>query len=552
MSKKVLLYGDTDLIKEYVFETSSLPQIRGGSSLLIDCEKEVKNLIKGKGGKEIYCAGGSFLFQIPEEQTASLVAKIERIYFNKTLAATVTVVIEDTTLTSTVEAIPENGWAACLANEFSKSKSDFARRMAFLSAHLQEAKRGKGIAPFMEAFPFGKRCETCGKRMAAHEVCRHEPEDDQRVEIMALCPVCLKRHEAGVINRRQKKKAKGKFNEEFYEKLVAKKVPLNASQSPDLDHLVKSARRKYLAFLYVDGNNIGSLLQKVNSEQEYQALSRALSEGTKEALFQAFVDTCRKALREEEYWPFEIINVGGDDVTLVLQAGYAWEMAVKFLVKFEGEIKQRIISALGYWPDEWPPKITASCGIAIADVKYPIRYLERLAEGLLKEAKKLAKKKLESPTSTINFLWLPNPVVCEDITSLMDYYHRDELRLTARPYTLSQAKKIMDMIEQASQWPRTRRHHWGEALEKGVYVSLNTIFYDIARKSKAEQRERLFQFLNETKNLFENNQNILSAPWVLIREHSKEKYCTPLLDILELSELRAGRQGVNEEMGRDE
>ena len=91
---------------------------------MIECEEEVKDLIKGKRGEEIYCAGGSFFFQIPEDQTAGLTAKIERIYFNKTLAATVTVVTEDTTLTSPVEAVheAEDEWAARLANEFFKKQ----------------------------------------------------------------------------------------------------------------------------------------------------------------------------------------------------------------------------------------------------------------------------------------------------------------------------------------------------------------------------------------------------------------------------------------------
>jgi len=35
-SEMVLLHGDVDAIKEYVFETSSLPQIRGGSQILIE------------------------------------------------------------------------------------------------------------------------------------------------------------------------------------------------------------------------------------------------------------------------------------------------------------------------------------------------------------------------------------------------------------------------------------------------------------------------------------------------------------------------------------
>jgi len=405
MAQKVLLHGDVDAIKDFVFETSSLPQIRGGSQLLLDCEELVKHKIKELGGEIIYCAGGTFLFEIPADQALIARKEIERIYLDKTLLATVTVVYEEKPLPSTSEPAPDDGWAGRLrkAHEHSRQAGGFARRVAFLASALREAKTQKREAPFLEAFPFGRRCEACGKRVAQEEVLRYKPEEpEERPETISLCQVCLLRHRKGL-------KARGKFNEEF------QKFALPKAKSPrDLEHLVKGARRNHIAFLYADGNDIGKLLQMVRSREEYAILSNALKKETEKALYEALQAVCGEALQNPKgWWPFEIINIGGDDVTLLIQAGYAWEVAVEFLERFEAKVKQWVKEKLGQWPQGWPDKITASCGIAIADVKYPARYLEHLATDLLKEAKRVAKADPDNPRSAVTFLWLPTPVAAE-------------------------------------------------------------------------------------------------------------------------------------------
>ena len=81
MTETALLAGDVDAIKEFVFETSFLPQIRGGSQLLIDCEKEIKEYVRGiKGSKTIYCEGGSFLVEIPSGEIEKAKSDTENFY----------------------------------------------------------------------------------------------------------------------------------------------------------------------------------------------------------------------------------------------------------------------------------------------------------------------------------------------------------------------------------------------------------------------------------------------------------------------------------------
>ncbi len=540
LSRTTLLHGDVDAIKEYIFETSSLPQIRGGSQLLIECEDEIRRHIRENRGREIYCGGGSFLFEVPTEQAASLAKEIQRIYLRKTLVVTVTVVHgDDMPPPFHATMLPSEGWAARLVKTARTPDSEFASTVAFLGANLREAKLRKTVVPFFETVPFGGRCETCGRRMAVQEVMRLEPGENKQVEIVKLCPVCVKRHETGRAGGGRR--TRGKFNE-LFQRFVSPK----ARQAPDLDHLVRSSRRKYLAFLYADGNNIGELLQKVKDQEEYHALSRALKKGTRNALFNTLKKVCEKPLRGESYWPFEIVSVGGDDVTLLIQAGYAWEVAVEFLDRFEEEIQHQVKSKLGYWPEGWPQKVTAACGIVITDVKYPIHYSEQLANDLLRRAKNQAKKDPTGPQSAIDFLWLPNPVITKKVEPLMVYYERQSCELTARPYILSKARQMSILAEKASHWPRTQRHQWAEALERGFYVSSNTIYYNIARR-KDPERSRLSLFLEEVGKTLNVSPDIPRQFWQF--DQTKQKFCTALLDVLELAELRSMRRDVSENTG---
>jgi hypothetical protein len=533
----ILLHGDADAIKEYVFETSSLPQIRGGSQLLVECEEEVKKQLQAFGGSEIYCSGGSFLFALPSDQAETAKRAVERVYLEKTGAATVTVVYEQNLPPDPPDAPPTGSWAQRLWQAYlvqdgnnKTPPTPFARRVAFLAGQLREAKSQKGRSPFWEAPPFGLRCDLCGKRVAA-EIWRSPEGEEKR-----LCPVCWTRYKAG--------RGGGQFNERFKEWAEHQGLTIAAQHPVDLDHLVQSARsHQYLAFLYADGNDIGGLLQRVSDEKELQGLSKILRSAAEEALFEALGKVCGQALSGAGYWPFEIVHIGGDDVTLLIQAGYAWEVAVEFLERFEQKLNQGLrdkLEKLAGW------RITASAGITVADPKYPIRYLEKLAADVLKKAKKRAKENPHIPCSAVNFLWLPNPVAAESADPLLAYYEpRKDVALTTRPYTLEQARSLVDLAEQATKMPRSLRHRWAEALEKGLFVSLNSVYYDIGRR-KAEERQAFQGFLQDLGTLT-SVQGIKEPPAPLWKyDTSAEKWRTALLDVLELAELRATRPDVEE------
>ncbi len=535
MTDRVLLAGDVDAIREFVFETSSLPQIRGGSELLLECEQEIREDVKTTHGYEvIYCSGGSFLLEAPAEKAEEIKQTVEHLYLNRTRVATVTIVCEESLPAKTL-VTQADGWAGRIlkAAEDAVTKGEFSHRVFALGARMRVAKTQKSHAPFYETFPFGRRCDRCGKRMAAY-IDPVEPEK-------RLCSVCEKRDSKG---RRRNQEIRGRFNQAFWD--IYKKDDYSAEQPKDLDTLVQEAKRDYLAFLYADGNDIGRLLQKAENPEHYRAISEALCEGTKEALFDAVATVCGPTLQKRTYWPFDIINIGGDDVTVLIQAGYAWELAVKFLERFQEEVNGRLQNRLG---GSWPP-VTASCGIVIADVKYPMRYFERLADDLLKQAKRLAKKDPNHPTSALTFLWLPSPVASEKAEPLMGYYNRhypEKMWLTARPYDLERARALLEETRKIAQWPRTLRHRWVEVLERGVMVSVNAIHYDIARRSEEKRRE-MYETLARVGKLAvpDGAPTDIPAPIWYLKEGT-EVWQTALLDTLELAELQALRPDVEEE-----
>lgn len=545
--EKVLLFGDTDAVKEFVFESSSLPQVRGGSSLLQKCEEEVEKQICNRFGQEskVFCYGGGFLFEVPASEAPLLKKEIEGLYLRETGTATVTVVHEESPLPPFVPGSSfSDGWAGRLGEHFRElPPGDFGRRVSFLTSRLRAVKMSRLWAPFYEAFPVTQRCGECGKRIA--EV-RMFPEK------RPFCAVCRKRYKNGQI--REDERARGIFNKKFLEYLL-KNTKAEVSwercrQAPDLDDLVRGAHRhKYLAFVYADGNDMGGLFRRMNSRDEYRALSDALRRGTKEALFETLAEIFERTCRFLQYWPFEIINVGGDDVTFLIQGGFAWEAAVKFLSRFEDKVRKNIIEIFGGWPPGWP-KVTASCGIVIADQKYPLYYFEKLTSDSLREAKKLAKKERGRPQSAVHFLWLPNPVAGEKAAPFLDSYRRDQKKgerflLTSRPYTLEQAELLFNLAEECAGWSRSLRRQWGEALESGVFASRLAIFYTLARQ-KDEERQKIRQWFCRFQGLLPIDAcpDSYLDPWGLsIREGV---YKTALLDVMELAELSATRPGTQE------
>ncbi|MFA0735062.1 MAG: hypothetical protein OGMRLDGQ_001562 [Candidatus Fervidibacter sp.] len=531
-----LLLGDVDAIKGFVYEGQKLPEIRGGSKMLVELEEDIREMFRQslRDGCLVYCGGGSFLAIVPADEAEALKERIERMYLAKTGVATITVITSmpigneelvhgllphDETLIHQLQGV---GVAEdLLFSHFEavvpdrRERKNFGEWVARLSADLQKEKLAKCIAPFFPSLPIHQRCQSCGRRAANRLDTVVTPNE-------WLCEVCHQKRQKG-------RKQRGTFTQQFaewFKRHHGQDIPEKPAE--DLDDLGGAERR--LAFLYADGNNMGDLLQRAKTQEQYRDISEALATAVRESLFEALVEAIGKErLASASHLPFEIIAIGGDDVTVIVPAPYGWLLAVKLLQKFEEHTQiQRLHQGMG-------TKLTMAAGLVIADVKYPVSFMQRLAEGLLKEAKRSAKEKGEG---CLCHLWLRSPIASEDAKAIFHALYRrngqQERWLTARPYTLGQAKCLTTLLCRLRDLPPSQRRLLAEALEKGVYVSLNTALYQVKRRLDKQKRMEILDAFQQLGDLITPD---LNQERLLFWRQKDGKWHTALLDALELLEL---------------
>jgi hypothetical protein len=561
-----LLMGDVDAIKVFVYETSKLPEVRGGSEMLRDLEKEMRQLFDKQLAEEclIYCGGGSFLAVVPTSEADRWKREIEQLYRECTKMATITVVASGSLgYTEFGRGLfPHDDVSACnlqgqgvaadlLFSHFEAVSDDRAKRKGFgelvtdLAARLHRTKRTKEYAPFYPTLPIHQRCQSCGKRPVHYW---RNPERDELVcedpiTGESLCSICWMKRWKGREEKRSFANEFVKWAKEKRNVEVPLENPYSESRIPrDLDSLSRADLKGRIAFLYADGNNMGDLLQQARTPAEYRHVSEALKKAVEEALFEALAE----AIEENELTstsrplPFEIVAVGGDDVTVIVPARYGWELTCQLLRRFEGHPE---IQRLGKgFKERWGKGIplTLSAGLVLADVKYPMRSLQSLSEGLLRKAKGLAR---QTNQSALCHLWLRTPIVSEDVEDILGtLYHRtkrreNELWLTARPFTLEQAEKLTKLASDLQALPASQRRMLAQVLEQGVYTSLNLALYQ-AQRMQNEKKRAVLEVFKGLGELIDGQDDHF-----LFWRHSKENvWCTALLDVLELLELGSVRR----------
>jgi len=531
-----LILGDVDAVKSYVFETSKLPEIRGGSEILNELNyKGINEIFSEELSEEclIYKGGGSFLAIVPESLAEDIIKKIKRRYLNETKIVTITCVKSEPLgyyeferglrpyTDEDVKRLRGEGignWL--LESHFGKNrdnwheKKNFAELISNLSAELREVKASKECIPFFEALPIGRRCQSCGKRMASEE-------DKTREEV--LCEVCY-------IKRSRGPREKLRFLEEFDKWIREDGLEIEniLNKFPeDLKELTKESEG-YMAFIYADGNDIGSLLEKASSPTHYRHIAEELHKGTKDSIFGAVFDVFGKERLEKfEKLPFEIINIGGDDITLIIAAPFAFKFSKRFLERFEDNMKKL--------SKELNEKITISLGMVICKKDYPVYFAERIAESLLKDAKRRAK---EGNGSCISYLYLTTSIATENGVEIIKEVYENEdkkIRLTMRPYTLSEFISILQIAKEIKRiFPLSQLNAISMALSMGKAQSENFLFYQVGRMGEDKMRKALKILESLSAQFGEKTKNYRHVSHKIWFRDSEGKCATPLLDIIEI------------------
>lgn len=419
MREPHLVLFDADRIRDYVFATGRLREIRGASEVVrqATAPEHIKQ-IAGVGDWQpdaeglIYAAGGAGALVVDGAARAREVcAALERAYRRATGAATLS-----------AAAVPIG------ADEAS------AQAQADLSLAARKQSR-----PRADSLPGGGPLRYCDSdRLYPASRRAHDP--GSRDGILVSAATASKR-EASLEYRRLLDQNPA------WEHFLSRVAPedqdvwrnaVNSSQ--DLGDIGALARpRGYIAMVYVDGDGAGKALRQAIRQQGfkgYKAFSTALTTAAEQASGEALAAAYQSGLPHRRL-PFELITIGGDDVVLICTAERGLAIAAQLCRRMAALVNERLAAA-GISLEQ---PFSASAGVVIAHDSLPIVLLERRAYDLLRSAKRAH----GSSGGGVDYYIVTTPGL-EPITQIRerDYRSRDEsTSFTARPFSLDQMDHLL-------------------------------------------------------------------------------------------------------------
>ncbi|MCG7542210.1 hypothetical protein [Pseudoalteromonas sp. OF7H-1] len=218
----------------------------------------------------------------------------------------------------------------------------------------------------------------------------------------------------------------------------------------------------YLAVISADGNNMGQrFIAHRNKKEETQSGTFSDKQRIAEAFFGSAREQLKSAVKQgiiatfkhlplKSTMPFQVLMLGGDDLLLVCQAKYAFELV------------KHIDSYLSSTPIADNKPLTMSFGVCIASHNLPFYRLHYAAEKLNASAKVKARgtPDTEVQPSCVDWqivtqAWLDNPINARKqqqikVTKIND--STETLLLSQKPYLLGEHKEFNDIMSLAAQF----------------------------------------------------------------------------------------------------
>jgi hypothetical protein len=353
----IYLYGASiQGIQSFIFESNELKEIAGASELVEQISTEgfkkfLDDSLIGNSNKDIEiiiaAAGNIKLVAKEEGYLHELVRNFPKYVNEKAPGLTISQAL--------VQTIGEPGKKdfACLEKKL-QSQRNISVRPAVITALGIERSRKTGKPAIGREY--NKLIDKSSKLKALKAIPSHGKDQQEETAHSSLC-----------------KKLTENLNVSNYQ--FPSKLDLITSQKTSM----------WLAVIHADGNELGKVIQTLNTDQgavyNYKAFSQKLGEATISAAKEAFLAVVAPNT-EGKYYPFRPIVLGGDDLTVICRADLALEFTQNFLSNFETNTRQ-----FNGTP------ITACAGIAFVKEKYPFHYAVKLAEELCSYAKKVSKEK---------------------------------------------------------------------------------------------------------------------------------------------------------------
>ncbi len=505
MGQKFLVSFDTDRIKDYVFATGKLKEIRGASAILDELNRKYMiDKSRECGAETVYANGGSGMFTVPETSAEAFIQAIEKEYRLRTRTGSIT---------SAVTQLPP-GFT---------NQDAIQTHLQTLMYRLRMKKDENAAHQNLLTHPFLRTCDSCGEQYASHTSRDPEPE--------LLCGSCeQKRRKNREIQADIEGIISGEAEEDFTYKLwhrvlgnlAREGYEMTGKDRPndfnDLGEMSEPAN--YMGLIYADGDDMGKVLERLPDLDAVKKFSKVVDNAIYQSVHEAVLTYLPPG---DKYFPFDILMLGGDDLVMVTTADKAIEVSMKITQKFS-ELTQKCF-------DE---RLTLSVGIAIAHASFPFSSLLNLAEQALKFAKKQAvKRKRRGQQITEGLI---NFIVVNNANSLdFDSYYEQTLSdadqsmyRTLRPYTLTDLQYIIETIYglKKERFPRGKL----KGLRDAIFQRRNPSILEglmFLSKTKNKKHQRIFRdFLAH----FDTSSVFPYFPWF----QEGEDYYSPFLDLIEL------------------
>lgn len=256
---------------------------------------------------------------------------------------------------------------------------------------------------------------------------------------------------------------------------------------------------RMIAVVHIDGNDIGKRVAACKSLQSYQEFSTALTTITKEATrhaIQHFDKTICDGDLYQNKLPLRPIVLGGDDLTIIIDAKYALSFVNDYVTHF------RKLSAEQSYRAALHGRMEASAGVAFVKSKSPFAGNYHLSESLCSYAKNVLRERGKRGS---NDIYTPSAVAFHRVTTtaypdwsgsivpteLTVLDTREGIkRLNASPYLLGeqkvdgyiQIKELFQLYKIVQEAPRGALREWARVVQKDT--------------NYAKQRWERFQVVN--------------------------------------------------------
>lgn len=355
-------------IKQYVFESPGLNEIRGASTLLDWCIEQLKEKVSQELGPEVIlrAAASTLEFLAPtafSEQDQEWVMYLKKFFYDHTHTAFVAAAATETSL------------------------SEVFTNFGEISKHFHQAiesDRYHSELPETESLPFELRCQLCRARPA--EKLYPSPEGNRAY----ACRACYRKRALG------RKGRVGKIQQVLEWLHLGDPMPLGVKNvqaskytAQDLEQLMPdNLSRNRIAVIYGDGNNFGQVIPTLNSLSRSLQWTHRVEKTTQAAAALALARATQEITKDEknpislERVPFQVLALGGDDLSLL-----AWgRIGLRFCEQFLHLTDLEFQPSANAKPEE---RLSFSIGALFCDEKSPVRRTVDFAENdLLKWAKR--------------------------------------------------------------------------------------------------------------------------------------------------------------------